>query len=103
MAVQSQRRLADAEAVELELKPWKRYGHDRTYVGPAGGPSRGYLDNTTGAVLVDDEAHRPEVLAALGLSSAPVEAELPPYAVTIDRLATDLAVNKPGERAREKA
>lgn len=34
--------------VELTITRWKRYGKDRSYVGPAGGPSLGYIDNDTG-------------------------------------------------------
>jgi hypothetical protein len=89
--------------VELELKRWKRFGHDRTYVGPADGPSLGYLDNTTGEVHVVDEAHLAEVLTALGIGAPSAEAEQPSYAVSVERLATDLAGNKPGERARQMA
>lgn len=59
---------ADADIVrvsDLVVKPWARYGHDRLYVQTADGTRLGYLDNKTGATVLDDEAHREAFDAAL--------------------------------------
>ncbi len=51
----------DAEALplsDLVVKRWARYGHDRLYVQTADGTRLGYLDNKTGATVLEDEAHR---------------------------------------------
>lgn len=85
---------------ELVITPWKRFGHDRVYVSTAEGATLGHLDNKTGAVVVEDEAHRPAVERALGLAPAVPELE---YAVVIDQLARDLSVNAPGGGAAAKA
>ena len=101
----------------LVVTPWKRYGHERKYVGLADGPSLGYLDSKTGDVHVGDEADRDQVVTALGIGlaipaqatepsppAAPSQAvEVPPYAVSVDRLARDLASNRAGAGAKQKA
>lgn len=94
------------EHQELVVRPWKRYGKDRSYVGTASGSTLGYRDNETGLVHVDDEAFRPSVLAALGepsIPQQPVAAPVVEYAVTVERWAEDLAVNAPGQGAKERA
>jgi hypothetical protein len=88
---------------ELTLKSWKRYGHDRTYVQTEDGASLGYRDNKTDEIVVYDEERRMDVLVALGVIPAPAVPDLEPYAITIDRLATDLSGNKAGGSARERA
>jgi hypothetical protein len=90
----------------LVVRPWKRYGKDRSYVGTASGSTLGYRDNETGLVHVEDEAFRPAVLAALGEPSIPqqsVTSPVPDYAVTVERWADDLAANAPGQGAQERA
>lgn len=70
----------------------------------ASGRTLGHLDRLTDTVHVVDEADRPAVLGALGLDvpERTPETEMP-YSVTIDRLATDLAGNRPGGSALAKA
>jgi hypothetical protein len=79
---------------QLSVSPWKRYGKDR--VNDASGRSLGYLDRATSTVYVADETDRLRVLEALGLDvpeqRLPTEA---PYAVTIERFASELAGNRP--------
>ncbi len=92
--------------MDLKVTPWKRYGHERSYVGVEGQPSLGFLDHKTGEVHVDSEEDRPRVLGALGLAEpAPLAASLPAleYAVTVDRLATDLGHNRAGATTKAKA
>lgn len=74
----------DADIVwvsDLVVKPWARYGHDRLYVQTADGTRLGYLDNKTGATVLDDEAHREAFDAALaahrGDGAAPAPAPHP--------------------------
>jgi hypothetical protein len=74
----------DADIVRvsvLVVKPWARYGHDRLYVQTADGTRLGYLDNKTGATVLDDEAHREAFDAALaahrGDAAAPAPAPQP--------------------------
>jgi hypothetical protein len=110
---------------DLTVKAWKRYGKDRLYVSDAHGRSLAYLDRLTGEVHVEDEADRdavtrvvqtaiapavPEQIARARLEQppAPVVPSLPvqdlqPYAVTVERLAIDLAHNHAGAGAQAKA
>lgn len=94
----------DPVAGGLRVTRWKKYGKDRSYVGPEDGPSVGYIDNLTGTVHVTDENDRPRIMAALGLAvpeeTTPAD---PPYQIVIDRLARDLSVNVAGAAAREMA
>lgn len=86
------------------MRPWKRYGKDRLYVNDAADRSLGYLDRSTDTVHVEDERDLPRVLLALGLGVT--EPRLPEplaYAVTVPRLASELADNMPGASARAKA
>ena len=83
---------------DLVVRPWKRYGKDRSYVVDAAGRSLGYRDNADGSVHVEAEADRPAVLRALGMG--PVEE---PYAVVVERVAQDLGGNAAGAGARELA
>lgn len=58
----------DADTVpvsDLVVQPWARYGHDRLYVQTADGTRLGYLDNKTGATVLEDETHRDAFDAAL--------------------------------------
>jgi hypothetical protein len=93
--------------MDLTVTPWKRYGHERSYVGRVGEPSLGYLDQKTGEVHVENEADRAAVLEALGLTPPePQPILIPdpaPYAVTIERLASDLGDNRAGAGAKVKA
>ncbi len=86
--------------MDLVVTEWKRYGHHRSYV-KRGEDSLGYLDHKTGDVLVEQETERQAVLEALGM--APARVEPAPYAITIERLATDLGGNRAGAGARERA
>jgi hypothetical protein len=102
---------------KLTVRAWKRYGHDRLYVSDGEGHRLGYLDCKTGNVHVGDEVHRNAVTCAVAAGSVdrtereplhtdehPSPAAAPPmgahpYAVTIDRLALDLAKNTAGGSA----
>jgi hypothetical protein len=103
----------DPLATELVVTPWKRYGHERSYVGVPGQASLGYLDHATGEVCVGDEGNRQVVLRALGLApvvpeqpsalASPALAKSAAYAVTVERLARDLGDKRAGAGAKDKA
>lgn len=62
------------------VKPWAQYGHDRLYVQTADGTRLGYLDNKTGATVLEDEAHRDAfdaVLAAHRNGAGPASSVAP--------------------------
>lgn len=106
-------------------RPWRRYGHDRTYVSEvATGEQLGYRDNKTGDLVPATAAHLPllqEWSAATvsdsetttvsmvdstpELSSAPTTVSDEP--LTISDLSVgkrdDLASNRPGQVARARA
>lgn len=92
---------------DVTCTPWRRYGHDRVYVAD-GGTRLGYLDCLDGSVVVDDEAHREDVVAALvtaGHLSPPPAPPAPqsdpePWALT---LPGDTATYRPGAGARRMA
>lgn len=98
----------ETAGAELVVRGWKKYGKDRSYVGPPEGASLGFRDNLTGTVHVTDEADRPAVMRALGLmpevpqQHAPLT-EVASYAVVVERLARDLGENVAGGGARQKA
>ena len=60
------------------VKQWTRYGHDRLYVQTPDGTRLGYWDNKTDRSVVEDEAHRGAVEAAVaehrGLPAGPLDA-----------------------------
>jgi Nuclease-related domain len=107
--------LAGAEELpmtEVQVSRWRRYGKDRIYVNGADGVRIGWLDNLTGERVIE----RPEfaeafeaALAKEGVPTAPVllaptrplAAALP--APPIEPIWVDLADNRPGQAARERA
>lgn len=56
--------------MDLVLTPWRKYGHDRTYLATVDGEKLGHVDNKTGALVLLDESRRLEVEAALGRGPA---------------------------------
>lgn len=106
-------------------RPWRRYGHDRTYVTEiATGEQLGYRDNRTGDLVPSSTAHLSLLqewadVAMSGSESASVStgdlSPEPPLAagvgseesLTIPDLAVeqwdDLASNRPGQAARARA
>lgn len=87
---------------DLTVTRWTRYGKDRLYVRDRTGRGLGYLDKATGAVHVEDETDRAAVTRAVGVPEQR-RTDAHPYAVTVERWATDLATNRPGAGAREIA
>lgn len=63
---------------ELIFTPWRKYGHDRTYIATADGQKLGHLDNKNGELVLLDESWRPAVEAALSgsLTGAPAVSSL---------------------------
>jgi len=86
---------------ELSLTVWRRYGHDRIYVS-RDQSSLGYLNRATGELVLQDNAARTEVLAALvdagHLPNAAGAPRVPPSPVPPPRPATAPRVPR-GERA----
>lgn len=62
----------------LVQTPWRRYGHDRTYLSTADGTKLGYRDNVTGRLELLDESRRAEVELALGAPTGDAVPEQPP-------------------------
>lgn len=56
--------------IGVVLTPWKKYGHDRVYLATPGGTKLGFLNNANGELVLEDEAWRPAVEQALGLTRA---------------------------------
>lgn len=87
---------------DLVVKPWARYGHDRLYVQTADGTRLGYLDNKTGATVLEDEARREAFDAALaahrnGAAAPPVPPVIPaqPPGPSLDEQAQEPAPAAP--------
>jgi len=107
--------------VGIRGTPWRRYGHDRTYLSDESGTRLGWIDNSTGALTVEVEERRSDLAAWVteqSSESPPVpQVEAAPHVgpcpeVTIEHAAPpaleepdwiDLAENRPGQAAREQA
>ena len=95
---------------DLVVKRWTRYGKDRLYVSTSDGVRIGWRDLKTGETVVQAVEHAVELEAVLTAWSALVpkprsaadEAEQVAAEVT-DRPWRDLAMNRPGQLAREQA
>ncbi|MFC5251258.1 nuclease-related domain-containing protein [Streptomyces nigrescens] len=83
---------------DLHVSEWKRYGHDRVYVGLPDGATVAWLDRKSGIVTVLQPEH--EAATQQKLASYLPAAEKP--APSPMAAADDLALNPPGEALRQK-
>ncbi|MFF2850023.1 nuclease-related domain-containing protein [Streptomyces sp. NPDC058001] len=99
----------------LEVKAWKRYGHDRLYVSVAGGPNVAWFDRASGRLEILEASYRDQVLDVLaphlaapvtGPAPHPVSHPVPPpstaprspvEAPLLPASSNDLAANRPGD------
>ncbi|MDP9184021.1 MAG: NERD domain-containing protein [Actinomycetota bacterium] len=110
----------------LVFTPWTRYGHDRVYVSAPDGRRLGFLNRTTGELVLEDESWRSLVEVALSQnSSEPTKAGALPVGrarkrgvepealgvrvASVDHAPVpaphwqDLASNRPGQAVRVEA
>lgn len=92
---------------DVVVRRWKRYGHDRVYVSTTDGRRLGWRDLNTGNTVVEAPDHAVELIAALA-GFAPAVPEPAPSTDVAEGLAEpqpwrDLALNRPGQLAREQA
>ncbi|MFJ2173966.1 nuclease-related domain-containing protein [Streptomyces sp. NPDC087851] len=85
----------------LEVNPWKRYGHDRLYVRVFGGENVAWFDRKSGHIEILDESYRDQVLNALDpylTSNPPLSSfELKPLEDDLTSAPEDdLSANRPG-------
>ena len=107
--------------MEIRPRTWRNYGHDRTYLADETDARLGWVDNKTGLLTVEVEAHRAalEAWVTTNVEASTPAAEAPP-AIALTESATpaavavplepareptwtDLSTNRPGQAAREQA
>lgn len=108
--------------MEIRSSTWRKYGHDRTYLADGTDTRVGWVDNKTGHLTVEVEAHRAalEAWVTTGVGASAPAAEAPPTAIALAESATaapvpgpleaapeptwtDLSNNRPGQAARQQA
>ncbi len=107
--------------MEIRSSTWRKYGHDRTYLADATDTRLGWIDNKTGQLTVEVEAHRAALEAWVttnGEAPTPTATALPattqaesarptvapvPLEHAPEPAWTDLSTNRPGQAAREQA
>ena len=114
-------RRADTAGMEIRSSTWRKYGHDRTYLTDATDTRLGWIDNKSGRLTVEVEAHRAALEAwitahgeaptfAAAAAPTPSQTESAPSAAVEEPVVlappptwTDLSTNRPGQAAREQA
>lgn len=100
--------------MEIRAEPWRKFGHDRTYLKGSDDAALGWVDNRTGVVTVEDQRHRDAIEVWLAARSAPGDEPAvvsPPGDAMPQQLTTcesrseaiDLAENRPGQAVRSRA
>jgi hypothetical protein len=97
---------------EITITEWKRYGDHRGYAEDAAGTKLGFVDLTTGNVILEDGTPAEPVTSQLldwaaTRSATPGQASGPqvasPTPLPIEPEWHDLAANRPGQLTRDKA
>jgi hypothetical protein len=85
--------------MEIRGTPWRKYGHDRTYLKDEAGTRLGWVDNKTGKVTVDAEEHRAslETWVANNVPAPPCAAEPAANEPAVDVESQDPVAGEPGD------